>query len=94
MQRLFADTFPWIALLCRRDPWHPRVSAFSNALLDEDILFTTDAVFTELLAALSAAGPYLRQEAVRLVEGLLDDTQVRVMEGTRALFLDRSSATN
>ena len=53
-----------------------------------DDIFTTDAVFTEVLAALSAAGPYLRQEAVRLVEGLLDDAQVRVVEGTRALFLE------
>ena len=88
MQRLFADTFYWIALLYRRDPWHERVSAFSTTLLGEDIVFTTDAVFTEVLAALSAAGPYLRQEAVRLVEGLLDDAQVRVVEGTRALFLE------
>jgi predicted nucleic acid-binding protein len=88
MQRVFADTFYWIALLYRRDPWHLRVSVFDKTLLDEDIVFTTDAVFTELLAPLIAAGPYVRQEAVRLVEGLLDDTQVRVVEGTRALFLE------
>jgi hypothetical protein len=41
----------------------------STTLLDEDIVVTTEAVFPELLAALSAAGSYLRQEAVRLVEG-------------------------
>ena len=88
MQRLFADTFYWIALLYRRDPWHARVSAWSTTLRDEDIVFTTDAVFTEFLAAMSATGPYVRQEAVGLVEGLLDDAHVRVVEGTRARFLE------
>ena len=88
MQRVFADTFYWIALLYRRDPWHPRVTTFSHTLTDEDIVFTTDAVLTELLAALSAAGPYVRQETVTLVEGLLDDPSVRVVEGTRAQFLE------
>ena len=88
MQRLFADTFYWIALLYRRDPWHPRVTTFSNTLTDEDIVFTTETAFTELLAALSAAGPYLRAEAVTLVEGLLNDVDVRVVEVTRAWFLE------
>jgi uncharacterized protein len=88
MQRVFADTFYWIALLYRRDPWHDRVSALSATLLEDDIVLTTDAVLTELLAALSAAGPYVRQEAVTLVEGLLADANVRVVAGTRALFLE------
>jgi uncharacterized protein len=88
MQRLFADTFYWIALLYRRDPWHDRVSALSATFLEDDIVVTTDAVLTELLAALSAAGPYVRQETVTLVEGLLADAKVRVVEGTRALFLE------
>lgn len=88
MQRVFADTFYWIALLYRRDPWHDRVSALSATLLEDDTVLTTDAVLTELLAALSAAGPYVRQEAVTLVEGLLADANVRVVAGTRALFLE------
>jgi uncharacterized protein len=88
MQRVFADTFYWIALLYRRDPWHDRVSALSAPLLEDDTVLTTDAVLTELLAALSAAGPYVRQEAVTLVEGLLADANVRVVAGTRALFLE------
>ena len=88
MQRVFADTFYWIALLYRRDPWHDRVSALSATLLEDDIVLTTDAVLTELLAALSAAGPYVRQEAVTLVEGLLADANVHVVADTRALFLE------
>jgi uncharacterized protein len=77
MRRLFADTFYWIALLYRRDPWHARVTAFSHTLTDEDLVYTTDAVFTELLAALSAAGPYMRHEAVMLVES----TRAGFLEG-------------
>ena len=88
MRQLFADTFYWIALVYRWDPWHARVTAWSDTLLDEDLVWTTDAVLTELLAALSAAGPYVRQETVMLVEGLLDDPSVRVVEGTRAQFLE------
>jgi predicted nucleic acid-binding protein len=88
MRRVFVDTFYWVALLYRRDPWHARVTAFSETLMDDDVVFTTDAVFLELLAALSAAGPYLRHEAVLCVDGLLNDPSVRVVEVSRPLFLD------
>lgn len=88
MQRLFADTFYWIALLYRRDPWHTRVAALSRTLHDDDLVLTTDAVLTELLAAVSAAGSYVRHEAVLLVDGLLDDSRVHVIAGTRAWFLE------
>jgi predicted nucleic acid-binding protein len=86
--RVFADTFYWIALLYRRDPWHPQVTTFSQALTDTDRVVTTDAVLTEVLAALSAAGAHVRAEAVFLVDALLNDPQVRVVESTRALFLE------
>jgi len=88
MRRLFADTFYWIALLYRRDPWHARVTAFSQTLTDTDIVWTTDAVFVELLAALSAGGAHMRLEAVLLVDEWLNDPGVRVVEATRSLFLD------
>src|SRR5947209_108795 len=88
MRRLFADTFYWIALLYRRDPWHARVTAFSQTLTDTDIVWTTDAVFVELLAALSTGGTHMRLEAVLLVDEWLNDPGVRVVEATRSLFLD------
>src|SRR5215831_13940725 len=53
MRRLFADTFYWIALLSRRDAWHAQVTAFSQALTDADRVWTTDAIFVEVLAAFS-----------------------------------------
>ena len=88
MRRLFADTFYWVALLYRRDPWHARVAAFSRTTTATDRVVTTDAVLTEVLAALSAGGAHLRQEAVTLVDDLLNDPQVRVVEATRGLFLE------
>jgi predicted nucleic acid-binding protein len=88
MRRLFVDTFYWIALLYRRDPWHARVAAFSETITATDRVWTTDAVLLEVLAALSAAGARLRHEAVALVDGLLIDPQVHVVEVTRGLFLE------
>jgi predicted nucleic acid-binding protein len=88
MRRLFADTFYWIALLSRRDAWHAHVTTFSQTLTDADLVWTTDAVFVEVLAAFSAGGVHMRQEAVLLVDELLNDPNVRVVEATRSLFLD------
>ncbi len=88
MRRLFADTFYWIALLSRRDAWHAQVTAFSQALTDADRVWTTDAIFVEVLAAFSAGGAHLRQEAVLLIDELLNDPSVHVVEATRSLFLD------
>lgn len=88
MRRFFADTFYWIALLLRRDDWHERVTAFNHTLLRDDIFFTTDAVILEFLAALSGAGPYLRQQAVARVEAMLSNPSIRVIEVTRARLLE------
>jgi len=84
MQRCFADTFYWIALLVRRDDWHERVTASNHTLQREDTSFTTDAVILEFLAAFSSAGSYLRQQAVARVEA----TRARLLEGL-ALYKDR-----
>jgi uncharacterized protein len=88
MRRVFADTFYWVALLLRRDRWHAPVTALSHTLTDEDILFTTAAVLLEFLAALSATGPSLRQQAAERIEGMLADPSMRVLEVPRAVFLD------
>src|SRR5438876_10208805 len=88
MQRFFADTFYWVALLFRRDTWHNRVTAFSHTLTREDVLYTTDAVVLEFLGAFSAAGPYLRQQAAARVEEMMVDPSVRVEEVTRAILLE------
>jgi predicted nucleic acid-binding protein len=88
MGRFFADTFYWIALLHRRDQWYARVTAFSQTLTDADSLVTTDAVLLEFLAAMSAAGTSLRHEAATRVDDMFEDPSVRVIEMTRALFVE------
>lgn len=88
MRRFFADTFYWVALLLRRDHWHAHVTAFNHTLRRDDVFFTTDAIILEFLAALSSAGPYLRQQAVDRVEAMLANPYIRVEEVTRALLLD------
>jgi uncharacterized protein len=88
MGRYFADSFYWIALLYRRDTRHEEVIAFSQTLTDDDVLFTTDAVLTEFLAAMSAAGPYMRQRAADRVDEILGDRRHHVIEMTRSRFLE------
>ena len=77
-----------MALLFRSDTWHGRVTTFSHTLTREDVLFTTDAVVLEFLAAFSAAGPYLRHQAAAQVDELLSDPGVHVVEVTRARLLE------
>ena len=77
-----------MALLFRRDTSHARVTAFSHTLAREDSFYTTDAIILEVLAAFSAAGPYLRQQAAARVEEMLADPSVRVVELTRARLLE------
>jgi predicted nucleic acid-binding protein len=88
MRRLFADSFYWIALLFRRDAWHGRVAAFSRTLTENDTVFTSDAVLIEFLAAVSAAGPRMRELAAAQVDAILADPYLHVAEITRAQFLD------
>ncbi len=88
MRRYFVDTFYWIALLYRRDTWHEKVTAFSETLTSDDVLFTTDAILTEFLAALSGAGPRMRQRAADRVDEILNDPRHHVIEITRSRFLE------
>jgi predicted nucleic acid-binding protein len=88
MSRYFADSFYWIALLYRRDTWHRQVTAFSQTLTNDDTLFTTDAVLTEFLAAISAAAPHMRQRAADRVEEILGDPRHQVIDMTRGRFLE------
>lgn len=88
MPRYFVDTFYWIALLYRRDTWHESVTAFSETLTRDDVFFTTDAVLTEFLAALSAAGPRMRQRAADRVDDILTDPHHHVVEMTRSQSLE------
>ena len=64
------------------------MTACSHTLTREDVLHTTDAVVLEFLAAFSAAGPYLRQQAAARVEEMLSDPGMRVVEVRHARLLE------
>ena len=87
MKRVFADSLYWIALANPRDQWH-RAALDAERQLNGTSIVTTDEVLTELLAAVSAGGPHLRQQAVRIVRTILDDPAVSVLPQSHDSFED------
>lgn len=86
MERVFADTGYWIALLNSRDELHLKASAVSlNLALDQ--IVTSEMVLTEFLNGFSDFGPHLRQAAAKVVESLRQ-SKVLVFPQTTQLFSD------
>jgi predicted nucleic acid-binding protein len=83
MKRVFADSLYWVAMVRPNDAWTDTAKQARQNLGDA-ILFTTDEVRTEVLAALGRGGPRLRRMAVRAI---LADPNVRVIQQTRDGFL-------
>ena len=54
--------------------------------LSPDKIITTDEVLCEYLAFFAGARPALREEAGRVVAGLMDDPDVRVLPQSRQSF--------
>ena len=65
MERVFADTGYWIALLNPRDDLHQKASATSRDYTPNQIV--TSEILTEFLNSFSDYGPGLRQAAARAV---------------------------
>ena len=82
MNRVFADTFFFIALLNPRDKAHPRAVAFSIPLQGE--LVTTAWVLTELADAMCHTKN--RLEFVSTLYDLRLNPQVRIIPPDLALF--------
>jgi uncharacterized protein len=85
MERVFADTGYWIALLNPRDDLHRKASASSREYGPNQIV-TSEMVLTEFLNSFSDYGPRLRQAAVRAVTSLRDASQVVIIPQTSQLF--------
>lgn len=85
MTRLFADACYWIALCHRRDELHETADAAREQLSNAEVV-TTDEVLAEVLGFFSGKGSYLRMLAVQIVEGVRNDSRVRVVEQSRASF--------
>ena len=84
MKTVFADSTYWIATANPRDQWAPAAAKAREQLGDTRIV-TTDEVLTEFLTALSKI-PSLRRKAVRFVEEILKNPNVKVIPQSRDSF--------
>jgi predicted nucleic acid-binding protein len=85
MDRVFADTGYWIALLNPRDELHQRASATSREYISNEIV-TSEMVLTEFLNSFSDCGPRLRQVAAKAVTTLRNTSQIVIVPQTSQLF--------
>ena len=85
MERVFADTGYWIALLNPRDDLHQKASATSRDYSPNQIV-TSEMVLTEFLNSFSDYGPRLRQAAAKAVASLRDTSQIAIVPQTSQLF--------
>ncbi len=85
MERVFADTGYWVALLNPRDDLHQRASAATHDYRPNQIV-TSEMVLTEFLNGFSDYGPRLRQAAARAVASLRDTSQIVIFPQTSQLF--------
>jgi predicted nucleic acid-binding protein len=85
MDRVFADTGYWIALLNPRDDLHHKASATSRNYRPNQIV-TSEMVLTEFLNSFSDRGPRLRQAAARAVAALRDTSAMVIVPQTSLLF--------
>jgi len=84
MERVFADTGYWIALLSPRDDLHLRATETSHRFRPSEIV-TSEMVLTEFLNSFSDYGPRLRQAAAKAVESLRR-SEVIIVPQTTHLF--------
>jgi uncharacterized protein len=85
MERVFADTGYWIALLNPRDNLHKKALAISHDFSPSQIV-TSEMIFAELLNSFSDYGPRLRLAAASAVTSLREASQVAIFPQTSQLF--------
>jgi len=85
MERVFADSGYWIALVNPRDNLHQKAHAVLRDLRPTQIV-TTEMVLTEFLNSFSDYGSRLRHAAARAVLSLRDASQIAVIPQTTQLF--------
>ncbi len=86
MRKVFADTLYWIATVKPNDPYGPAAGEARRAI-GPCVLVTTDEVLGEFLTAFSKSGSEMRSRAVRTVQRLLGNRNVRVVAQSRESFL-------
>ena len=88
MRRIFIDTAHLLAILSPRDNLHgAALAATADLTAEGDVQFvTTHLVLSELLAALSIGGSYVRIRAADFVADFLNQSEVSVLELSGELF--------
>jgi uncharacterized protein len=86
VDRVFADTFYWVALIHRKDARNQAVVEWSRAAVSV-IFVTTEEVLMEVLAFCSA-DEGLRAKAVKTVRSILVARTVHVVPQSHESFLD------
>jgi len=87
VNRVFADTFYWLAISSPTDHWRTSVLK-AVTVLDNLSIVTTDEVLTEFLAGMAGRGEYQRALATRIVRSIMSDDDVTVLPQTHQTFLD------
>ena len=87
VNRVFADTFYWLAISSPTDQWRSSVLKAVAAMANLSIV-TTEEVLTEFLAGMAGRGEYQRALAIRMVRSILADDDVTVLPQTHQTFLD------
>lgn len=87
MDRYFADSCYWIALLHKSDQHHESVREASERLESFRIV-TSEFVLAEVLNLLGKRGASLRDMAVKLVDALESDPNTAIDRATSSLFAE------
>jgi predicted nucleic acid-binding protein len=85
MDRVFADTGYWVALLSPRDELHSKAVSFARQFEAAEIV-TSELVLVEFLNTFSDRGPHLRTAAAGLVISAQSSPRVRVIPQAADLF--------
>ena len=87
MNRVFADTIYWIALINPRDQWHEKAVEAGKSL-GKVTLVTTDNVLEVVLNFYCERGKYFRKVASQNVRAILLNLNVEIVSASHDNFLN------
>ena len=87
MPAYFIDTWLWIALLDEKRQEHETAEAIIDDIMaGTDLIYTSEMVFTELLAWFSKRGAKLRAVVVEIIEEIRFESRITVLDQTHMQF--------
>jgi predicted nucleic acid-binding protein len=87
MNKIFADSVYWIALINPRDQWRSAALDVSTSLSNTTI-FTTDEVLIETLNHFAESGSHFRELVSREIQRILLTPEVVILDATHDNFLN------